>query len=207
VRRRTELAVPDSLAGRPGGDRSFDEAVARARVYGSFRGPGFADHVLALELAGGAARGAGADAFHFDVGGASGVREPFTGYGLFGGGPLLFPVRGYVDGDRSGRYAWTASAEWRFPLALVNRGAGLVPLHLDRLHGALFVDAGNAWGPELGQPGYDRPRERALVGSGGELRADFLTLFTIPLAIRVGAAAPLVDGDGVRVYVRFGSVF
>jgi hypothetical protein len=207
VRRRSELDLPDSLGGVPGGDRGFEEVLARVRLFQSFSGPGFADHVLALQVAGGAARGAGADAFHFDVGGATGELESITGLGLFGGESLFFPVRGYADGDRSGRYAWAASAEWRFPLALVNRGSGLVPLHLDRLHGALFADAGNAWGPELGIAGYQRPREETLVSAGAELRAEMLTFFTVPLALRLGVAAPLVERDGVEVYVRFGAAF
>jgi hypothetical protein len=207
LRRRTELGLPDSLGGVPGGDRGFEEVLARVRLYQSVRGPGFADHVLALQVVGGAARGPGADAFHFDVGGAQGELEGITGLGLFGGQSFLFPVRGYSDGDRSGRHAWAASAEWRFPLALVNRGAGLAPLHLDRLHGALFADAGNAWGPELGISGYQRPREEALIGVGAELRAELLAFFTVPMALRLGLAAPLVQRDGVQVYVRFGAAF
>jgi hypothetical protein len=207
LRTRHELAVPDGAAGRPGQDRGFDEALGWARAYRSFSGPGFADHVLAVQVAGGSARGPGADAFHFDLGGASGQAEPVSGLSLFGGRTLLFPVRGYPDGWRSGRHAWAASVEWRMPLRLVNRGWGLVPLHLDRLHGAVFVDAGNAWGPELGLPGYDRPRRATLVGAGAELRAEVLTFFTVPLSLRLGVGAPLVEGDGPRLHVRFGSAF
>jgi hypothetical protein len=207
VRSRREFDVPDSLSGRAGGDRAFDEALGWVRAYQSLGGPGFADHVFAIQIAGGAARGPGADAFHFDAGGSSGQAERISGRALLGGRTLLFPIRGYADGQRSGRYAWSGGVEWRFPLALVNRGWGLFPLHLDRVHGALFADAGNAWGPELDLPGYHRPRGATLVGVGAELRTELLTFYTLPMTVRVGFAQPLVEGDGGRVYVRLGPSF
>ncbi len=207
LRARKEVGVADSLVGREGWDRSYHEARGRMRWYTSFAGPGFADHVLAIQLAAGAARGPGADAFHFEVGGAAGAPEPLTGFSLFGGESLLFPVRGYARGDRFGRNAWAASAEWRFPIALVNRGPGLFPLHLDRLHGAAFVDAGDAWGPDLQLPGYQSPRQSTLVGVGGELRAELLAFFTVPVTLRIGVGAPLVERTRPTAYLRFGAAF
>ncbi len=207
LRSRAELSLADSLDGVVGSDRGFDEALGQLRVYRSIGGPGYAPHVLALRATGGAARGPGADAFHFDVGGASGQSEPISGFALVGSGPVLFEVRGYPEGWRAGRTAWAASAEWRIPLALVNRGWGLVPLHLDRVHGAFFADGGNAWGPTLGIAGYDRPRERAIASVGAELRAEVLTFFSVPLTLRAGVGIPLVDapsGTPARAYLRLG---
>ena len=151
------------------------------------------------------ANGPGADLSQFEVGGASGTGSPVSFVGL--GGGLLFPVRGYSTASRFGRYAWSASAESRFPIHLVNGGLGLVPLHLDWLSGALFFDAGIAWGPELGLRGYQNPKQDPLAAVGGEITARFLPLWYTTLDLRLGVAQPLVDGSGSSFYVRLGRPF
>ncbi len=205
ARTRPQLDLADSLAGVVGSDRSVDDLLGRVGGYYSFDGWGWARHVLALRLAGGRAVGPGADGFWYGVGGASAEGESIKGIGRFGGRSLFFPVRGFSESVRGGNRAWTASLEWRFPIWWVNAGAGAWPLHLDRIHGALFADAGNAWGPVLAVPGYDNPRGDALTSVGAELRFDALVFFTVPLELRVGAAAPLSEGSGARVFVRLGS--
>lgn len=206
-RMRSHLSLPDSLVGAPGSDGSVDDLLAQVRLFQPLGGPGFASHVLALRASGGVARGPGADAGHFELGGASGTSESVTGLTLFGGSPLFFPVRGYDEASRYGRVAWSASAEYRFPLALVNRGLGTVPLHLDRVTGALFADAGNAWGPELGVRGYQNPRRPTLASVGAEVTSQVLAFWVSPLRVRAGVGVPLVEGDGARFYVRLGLAF
>ena len=207
-RTRREMDVVDTLRGRTGADRSFHEGAARLRAFHPFAGPGFSDHVLALQFSAGVAGGPGADAFHFDVGGASGQREPVTGFGLFGGSGYFFPVRGYPNGFRSGRHAWTLALEYRVPLFLVNRGRGLLPLHLDRVVGAFFFDAGNAWGPDLGSGdrAFDNPRRETLASAGVEVSGRLLTFFRIPITLRTGLALPF-QADGVELYLRIGRSF
>lgn len=206
---RRELALADSLAGRLGVDRSYADVVGSANAFVPLRALGLARHVLAFHLTAGSARGPGADRFHFELGGARGLYNP-----LFGtrGGYLEFPLRGYERGERRGRHAWSARAEYRFPLASVNRGMGLLPLYLDQASGALFADAGNGWGPELDRdrPRFHNPRRPALASVGAELSADVLLFFTTPLRLRAGVALPLVAGPRPRapgVYVRFGPSF
>jgi hypothetical protein len=95
----------------------------------------------------------------------------------------------------------------------VNRGIGLIPLHLDQVSGSLFADAGNAWGPELGTsvPRYHNPRRAALRSVGAELSADILTFFNAFLPLRAGVALPLVDATGRGTdpvwYLRVGPSF
>jgi hypothetical protein len=126
---------------------------------------------------------------------------------------LLFPVRGFPTAARFGRYAWSSSVEYRFPIKLVNRGPGLIPLHLNWLGGTVFVDAGNAWGPELERPGFFSPRRDALLSVGGELLARILPLWFQELDVRIGAAKPLKwdkaqgDAGGLRGYLRLGLAF
>ncbi len=204
---RSHLALADSSKATPGVDRGLDDVLAQVRLFQALGGPGFASHVLAVRVAAGGARGSGADAGHFEVGGASGSVEGVSGLTLFGGSPLFFPLRGYGEATRYGRVAWSASLEYRFPLALVNRGLGAWPLHLDRVMGTLFADAGNAWGPELGVQGYQNPRRAALASVGGEVAAEVLVLWAAPLLLRGGVGVPLRDGHDPAVYVRLGVSF
>jgi Tol biopolymer transport system component len=206
-RLKRELDLPDTLAARAGKDGSVDEVVGTLRAYQTLGGSGHAAHVVGVRGAFGVGRGPGARAGHFRVGGASGRLEDISGLDLFGATPLLFPVRGYERTSRFGRNAWTLSAEYRFPLWLVNRGLGAWPLHVDRVVGSLFFDAGNAWGPELGVAGYESPRRSSLASVGAEITTELLTLWKEPLRVRTGIGVPLVDGSDPRVYVRVGLSF
>ena len=207
-RARRELSLSDTLRGSTGFDRSFNEATGVVRVYQSMSGPGFSNHVLAARVSLGVAEGPGADAFHFSVGGAQGRLESLTGAELFGGSRLLFPVRGYSEGRRTGRYAWSVSGEYRFPLINVHRGIGLLPLHMDRVSGALFFDAGNAWGEAgpIGQ-GPTNPRRNAMASLGAELQTSITALFSTRMFFRLGAALRLNSGSGSPIYLRLGTAF
>jgi WD40 repeat protein len=202
-----ELAVPDSLSGAEGLDRSLAETQGQLRGAIPLWGGGYARHVLALRLSGGAATGPGAGPLHYRVGGASGQREPLTGLELFGGNFIFFPVRGYETSSRFGRYAWSASAEYRFPLWLVNRGLGAWPLHLDRAVGSLFFDAGNAWGPDVWPTGFQNPLRTALASAGAEVTMEILGLYDIVVRLRGGVGFPFIEGDGPRVWLRAGLPF
>jgi hypothetical protein len=204
-RLRRDLTLADSLRDVAGWDRSYRDVVGRLSAYKGFRGPGFGNHVIGLRLSGGAAAGPGADAFHFEVGGASGGNLPVEFFDL--GQNLLFPVRGFTTATRWGRYAWSGTLEYRFPIKMVNRGAGLFPLHLDWIGGTLFLDGGNAWGPELGIRGFENPRREALYSTGAEIVVRTLPLWFQDLDLRVGVAFPLVGEKGARSHVRLGASF
>ena len=92
---KNEMQLPDSLKAVEGMDRSLGEVVGRVRGAIPLWGGGYAAHVLALQASGGIASGPGAGPFQYRLGGASGQLEQLTGLELFGGGFLLFPVRGY----------------------------------------------------------------------------------------------------------------
>jgi Tol biopolymer transport system component len=204
---RRDLTVADSLTGRPGIDRSVDEVLGLARGYINLGGPGHAAHVIALRVSGGYADGPNAHAGFLDVGGASGTSEDITGLDLFGGSSVFLPVRGYRTSYRTGRAAWSATAEYRAPLAMLNRGLGAWPLHVDRVVGSVFVDAGNAWGPELDLQGYYSPRRATLVSVGAELTTEVLTFWNITSRVRLGVAQPMVEGNGTVAYLRLGLPF
>lgn len=207
VRLRRENGLDADSRSVVGADRGFREVTGEVSAFKSLGRLGFANHVLALRFSGGAAFGAGADQFHFDIGEAEGMPEPVTGLGLFGGSSRLFPVRGYRANYRSGRIAWTSSVEFRLPVALLDSGLPFAPLFFDRLHGSVFFDAGNAWAPTLGQPRYDNPRMGALVGVGAELSVIIAPLYRSGFGLRFGAGMPLIEGEGAVYYLRVGNAF
>ena len=206
-RQRVEPGLDSGARGTIGSDRGYGEFTGELSAFKGLGGPGFANHVLATRVSAGAAHGPGADGFHFDVGDAEGRPEPFTGVGIFGGSSRLFPLRGYPSGRRSGRFAWSWSAEYRFPVAIIDRGFGAWPLFLDRLHGSVFLDGGNAWGPALGEPGYDNPRRPVLWSAGAEASMIVAPLYLRGVGFRVGAGFPLVEGNGPVFYLRIGNAF
>jgi outer membrane protein assembly factor BamA len=199
ARSRRELGLARDEAGVVGEDLTFADLTGRARGYLPLWSGGHATHVLAAQIAAGAARGAGAQRGHFGVGGASGAPEDVTGFELFGGSYVFLPVRGYPTYSRFGRFAWAASLEYRLPIALFNRGLGPWPLHFDRVVGAAFVDAGDAWSPY--------PRIGAIASSGAELTVGFLAWYNTTVLLRTGVAVPWVGGADPQVYVRMGLPF
>jgi hypothetical protein len=165
-----------------GSDLSFTRASAD---WAQFLALPARDHVLAARLF---------------VGGASG-EVPAQGAFLLGGGSpgdvsyalddrsLL--LRGYPAGAFRGERAALASVEYRFPLTEDGRGGVSLPLFLRRVHGALFVDAGEAWDGDA----FSRADVR--VGVGAELRVDFFLSYFVPATLRLGIAAGLDEGGGV----------
>tara|TARA_B110000116_G_C16577007_1_gene464509 strand:- start:243 stop:725 length:483 start_codon:yes stop_codon:yes gene_type:complete len=160
-----------------------------------------------MQASAGVARGSGAGLLQYRVGGASGQVEPLTGLELFGGGLIFFPVRGYETSSRFGQYAWSASAEYRFPLWLINKGFRAWPVHLDRAIGSVFFDTGNAWGPDVTASGFENPLRVGLASVGAELTTQITGLYDIRLRLRGGVGVPLIDGNGARGWVRIGLPF
>lgn len=190
-------------------DRGYDEALARVSAYKSIPLFGFANHVIAAR--GSARLRAGAAPGLFGIGGttASGID---TFVGRVGGTSLLLPVRGFDEDTRLGTRAWTASLEYRVPLASIGRGYRLWPVFLDRLSGAAFVDAGNAWCTPAQQETLagcgDIGANDLLVSAGAELGLDVTLFYAGALHLRLGVATPLQGPDsGTRLYLQAGPSF
>jgi hypothetical protein len=192
--------------------------IGRTQAYQPLALGGFARHVLAVRAAAGADVGSRSPGLK--VGGAGGVSLAGPlGSSLGLGESLQFPVRGYESGAERGDRAFSASAEYRFPLALVERGYRLFPAYLDRLWGAAFTDAGAAWCVAACDPALARRESaaRPLISVGAELGADVDLFYAAALTLRGGVALPLstverVDGagrerPGPMVYVRLGRSF
>lgn len=191
-------------------DRSYDEVTGAAAVYHAFPVFGFADHVLALRLAGRLRTGAGAEPF--DLGGASAPGAHAFGRTIGGSGTPL-PVRAYGEGVRVGTRGWSASLEYRFPLALIDRGHRLWPVYLDRLSAAAFLDAGDAWCTDAEiarRPWCPGAALDPVLGAGAELALDANLFFGARIRVRAGVAVPLrrePGSDSASGYILLGPNF
>lgn len=181
----------------PGRDESYTELSGVASAYKSVGGSGFAHNVVAART--------------------SAVYRSALGPGPTDVGGLLdfLPVRGFDEDERIGFRAWTASLEYRMPLALVGRGIGLFPLFVDRVAGALFLDAGNAFcdaeqrSVYLSCAGAGSESAETLVSAGFELNANVSMLAFLPSWIRGGLAFQLAGTEKkqARFYVTVGPAF
>ncbi len=141
---------------------------------------------LALRWRGGASAGGFRNRGAFCVGdyisGGDAIRALLgrTGFGTSGCSLL----RGYGVGAARGRYFARASAEYRIPLADVDRGIGSLPFFMSRVGLIPFVDVGNAW--------TDPTDVRAmLAGTGAALVFSF----------RLGYA------EGINVFLKYAHGF
>jgi hypothetical protein len=173
-----------------------------ARVPG-LGGEGFAHHVLAVRLAAGGTGGPlGA---LYQVGGVSAGGTALS-LGPSLGVTRFFPVRGYRYGELFGSRAATGSLEYRFPLALVGRSLGHLPVGADKLWLNAFTDAGDAWDPGIA------PQLTRLRAAGLELAGDVALNYDLLLELRLGLAEPLAAPPSgrprrPRAYLAFASDF
>ena len=154
--------------------------------------------VLAVRGAAAAAWGEQASRRVFSAGGS----EP-QGAGFDFGVDAIGLLRGYDEADVFGWRAAVINADYRVPLARIERGLGTVPLFVRTVHGAVFVDAGHAW--------LDRFRRSEVRRAyGAELSADLLAGYVLPLTVTGGAAWRDDPSDRVRgwaLFARIGGAF
>jgi hypothetical protein len=146
--------------------------------------PWLRHHTLALHTGAGASGGNRAGLGSFYVGG-------FVDY------PILDTVqnfliqrgwlvlRGYPVAVEVGNYYALANAEYRFPIANIDRGPSTLPLFLHRVTGAAFVDYGSA---------FDDPAtDKFKTGVGAELWFDVTLGYLLEFTFRVGYARGLAS--------------
>jgi len=178
---------------------SFADATtvtADARAYLPGAAP---HHVVALRVSGGASSGDPAAGRTFLLGGAQGD-TPVISFGS----RVSSLLRGFPDATFAGTHVVLANAEYRFPIARPQRGAGTWPFLLHTIHGSVFADAGETWTRSF--------RASALKFSGGaELSSDVVVSYFLRVTMAGGVAfghdgAGLV-GDRVTGYLRIGRSF
>ena len=154
--------------------------------------------MLAMHYAGGMSEGDPGHRDSFAVGGfgESDFVDALINGAVVGGVAL----RGYPQFFRSGRHFQLAQFEYRFPIWRINRGIYTLPVYLNRLHAAVFADAGNAFSGPLDLSAF-------LVGVGAQLMLDFTLGYLLPFTLRVGYARGLMGGGVDQVYGHLGVPF
>jgi Tol biopolymer transport system component len=140
-------------------------------------------HVLYLRLAGAASDSSTQYGQRsFQIGGVPSELNPY-------------PLRGYETRSVTGKYIATGTLEYRLPLTFPMRGSGTMPFFTEKLHGALFVDAGEVWD--------DRTKfssDAIKVGTGAELRMDVTLGYWLKVTPAFGVAQGLNSGGVTQVY-------
>ena len=93
-----------------------------------------------------------------------------------------------------------ASAEWRFPLARIERGFMAPPLAIHQVFGSVFAETGDAW--TTGRTAGDYS-----TGAGIEANAEVNLFYDLAFHLRLGYAHGFADNGGNQVYLRLGSSF
>jgi len=215
VRRRWDLEPHEAA------NETYTEATSWGAAYRALPLFGFANHVIAARVSSLRRDGPGADPV--EIGGASGASGILAlgGLGTAVATRRFLPLRGFEPGVRRGTRAWTASLEHRFPIALIGRGHRLWPFFIDRLSGALFLDAGAAWCSAAQQAADIRCRTQTdvddgfrflghptLAAAGAEIGLDLAFLFSGTVRLRAGVAAPLAGPHtGARFHITLGPSF
>lgn len=174
--------------------------------------------VLTLRAAGGVGQGSLGGRPPFRLGGNS---APLPTAALrLGSTDSSDQLRGYEWGQLRGNAFALLNAELRVPIAAPKLGRTTWPIFLRRLHGAVFLDAGDAF--ELAdEPAFDIHPFRwdaIRFGAGAELRAETVLGYYLPLDVRLGFAhglGRLLRGEGPgedpladpQVYVTIGATY
>ncbi len=179
-----------------GADANATTLTADGRAYLPGLGP---HHVLALRAAGGRSTGDAAARDVFLLGGPG--PDPTT---LDFGRSAISVLRGFGANTFAGSHVALVNADYRWPIAWPQRGAGTWPVFLQAVYAAAYADAGHAW---------TRTFRAADVktSAGGELSVDLVAGYSLPLTATVGAAWGH-DGSGLvrsgaTVYFRIGHAF
>ena len=112
-----------------------------------------------------------------------------------------FALRGYNLGtpELTGHRARVISAEWRAPLADIDRHVMVPPVGINRVSLALFFDVGAAWEQDR-SPDYHR-------GVGAEFIVEPRFGYLFGLQSRAGFARGLDTTGSTKIYLRVGRAF
>lgn len=145
------------------------------------------------------------DVFHLNVNaGISTGREVAQGAFQLGGFPtpfLTFPLRGYAPRFETGKYIYTGSLEYRFPVTAFYKGKGTTPIFYEKLSVNAFLDFGNIWG--YGKEFSDDIK----LGLGYELKLDITLGYWLKVTPALGIAKGLSKEGEKQLYFTIYSNF
>ncbi len=156
------------------------------------------NHVLWLNYAGGVSGGDVGHHNNFFLGGYPEQNLLTSIYDF--SRPGSASLRGYGYASQYGDQFHVVNAEYRFPIAWIERGLETFPLYLRRLHGNLFVDYGGAFN---GGFSFDKLK----VGVGAEAILELSYAYYFNAALQLGYARGFEKGGGNQVYFLLNSPF
>lgn len=172
----------------------FDTARYVGAWYEYLDVPLLPHHVLALRAVGGTASGDILPQRTFQLGGVALSEE------LLDNDADTVLLRGYRARAIRGQKMAVGTVEYRFPIWNIERGFTTKPFFFHRVHGALFVDHGNAWDAAAAAADYK-------TGVGAELGADITLGYRLRARLRVGVAVGRDDEGVTQTYVSAGHAF
>jgi Tol biopolymer transport system component len=95
-------------------------------------------------------------------------------------------LRGYPANKYRGQKVALATMEYRFPIQNIEWGGGNTPFFFKRVHGAAFVEAGNAWDDVFNRNDVKR-------SVGAEASMDMTLGYFLPVTVRLGLYKALDD--------------
>jgi len=112
-------------------------------------------------------------------------------------GQRRYPLHGYKEGraDLHGRRMALIEAEWRFPIALIERGLMAPPIGLHQIHGKLIYNWGESWNLDSKIPALRR-------GAGIEITTELVLGYWLPMDVRFGYAKGFDFGGEEQVYIE-----
>jgi hypothetical protein len=198
ISRERGLSVSAGGEWAPQAFGSTGDSTALVVEMRGFLPAGGGHRVLALRGAAAASWGDDGAARIFGAGGAG--REP---QGVAFGRDAIGLLRGFDLDVVAGRRAAVINADYRVPLAWIERGVGTWPAFVRSVHAAVFADAGAAW--------TDRLRDDDVrFSTGAEVSADLVVGYILPVTVAAGAAwryDPTRAARGVAVFGRVGRAF
>ena len=193
----TERGVSSFVRLRVGDRRAFSDVDVR-EVFVDVRAfqpvPGLGNHAVAAYLSGGTTFDDRPGSL-FVVGGFVGrdlLSDVFAGNRS---GPGV--LRGFPGAHLIGDTLGAATLEYRFPLLEIERGIETLPVFLDRLHGAIFVDTAMAFNDSAAAA-------RFATGAGAEVRLQLVLGYYGFYLVRAGYARGLTAGGVDQLYVVLG---
>jgi hypothetical protein len=93
-----------------------------------------------------------------------------------------------------------ASAEWRFPVARIERGNMVPPFGIHQAYGSVFAETGDAWEDGRSPGDYS-------TGAGVEANAEVNLFYDLAFHLRLGYAHGFADNGSNQLYLQLGSSF
>lgn len=180
----------DLTVTHPGLGSEYRGFAARTDVSGYIPMPWLRHHTLALHAGAGVSGGSYPGKGQYYVGSFTDLALLDTIRNVSIQGGLV--LRGYEPVAVAGNYFSLWNAEYRFPIVNIDRGPSTVPIFLNRISGALFLDYGTAFNV-LADAEWK-------TGTGAELWMDVVLGYNLGMSMRFGYASGLASKGIEKFY-------